>query len=106
LQDVDLVVLVDGGSASASEILAGALQHYDRAEIVGEATYGKGTAQDIIEYSDGSSLHITIYKWILPDGRWLNPDDVIEPDKEVELTEEDFVDGEDPQMEEAVEVLE
>lgn len=105
LQDVELVVLVDGGSASASEILAGALQHYDRAEIIGEDTYGKGTAQDIIEYTDGSSLHITIYKWILPDGRWLNPDDVIEPDTEVEFTEDNFVEGEDPQMDEALESL-
>lgn len=102
---IPLVVLVDDGSASASEILAGALKQYDRAYIIGENTYGKGTAQQIIDYPDGSSLHITTVKWLLPDGSWINPDNVIIPDKEVALSDEDFQEGKDPQFEAALEYL-
>lgn len=105
LLDIPLVVLVDEGSASASEILAGALQYYDRAYIIGENTFGKGTAQEILSYSGGSSLHITTLNWVLPDGRVLSEEDVIEPDKVVELDEEDFVQGEDPQLDEAYKYL-
>ncbi|MDD3661711.1 MAG: S41 family peptidase [Candidatus Dojkabacteria bacterium] len=105
LLDIPLVVLVDGGSASASEILAGALQFHNRAQIIGERTYGKGTAQQVVDYPDGSSLHITTLKWVLPDGQWLNPENVIEPDAEVELTDEDFRNGLDPQMESARQYL-
>lgn len=103
--DIPMVVLVDGGSASASEILAGALQFYGRAYIIGESTYGKGTAQEIVEYSDGSSLHITTLKWVLPDGKALCKERVIQPDKVVEYSEEAFENGDDPQMEEAIEYL-
>lgn len=103
--DVPIVVLVDGGSASASEILAGALQFYGRAYIIGESTYGKGTAQEIVEYSGGSSLHITTLKWVLPDGKALCKDRVIQPDKVVEYSSEAFENGDDPQMEEAIEYL-
>lgn len=105
LLDIPLVVLVDEGSASASEILAGALQYYDRAYIIGENTFGKGTAQEIINYSNGSSLHITTLNWVIPDGRVLSEDEVIEPDKVVELDEEDFVQGTDPQLDEAYKYL-
>ncbi|MBN2100272.1 S41 family peptidase [Candidatus Dojkabacteria bacterium] len=104
-QGIPLVVLVDGGSASASEILSGALQYYDRAYIIGEETYGKGTAQEIIEYSDGSSLHITTLKWVLPDGEAISKEHVIKPDKVVELSDEDFENGYDPQLEAALEYL-
>jgi carboxyl-terminal processing protease len=105
LVGIDLVVLVDVGSASASEILAGALQYYDLATIVGESTYGKGTAQKVEDFTDGSSLHVTIYKWLLPNGVWINPDNPIEPDYKVELTDEDFKEGEDPQLDKALELL-
>lgn len=105
LLDVDLVVLVNNGSASASEILSGALQVNERADVVGEASYGKGTAQSIVEYPDGSSLHITILKWLLPDGTWLNRDNVIEPDKVVEFSEDEFRAGEDPQLDTAKQML-
>jgi len=101
--DIPVVILVNSGSASASEIFAGALQLNDRAVIIGQSTYGKGTAQSVIPYTDGSSLHITILKWLLPNGEWLNPDNPISPDIEVENTEESFLAGEDPQMDEAVE---
>jgi len=63
-----LVVLVNGGSASASEILAGALKEYKRAQLVGEKTFGKGTVQQSEDFSDGSGLHVTIAKWLLPNG--------------------------------------
>ncbi|MDD3474478.1 MAG: S41 family peptidase [Candidatus Dojkabacteria bacterium] len=103
--DMEVVVLVDSGSASASEILAGALQINGFAKIVGENTYGKGTAQAIEEFLDGSSLHVTVYKWLLPDGTWINTDNPITPDYEVELTTEDFIAGEDPQLDKAIELL-
>ena len=105
LLDVPLVVLVNGSSASASEILAGALQHHDRAIIIGENTYGKGTAQEIVDYTNGSSLHITTLKWVLPDGRGLDKENVIEPEQIVELTDDDFKDGLDPQIDAAREYL-
>lgn len=103
--DVNLIVLIDEGSASASEILAGALQYYDRGYIIGENTFGKGTAQEILDYVGGSSLHITTLNWVLPDGRILSKEEVIEPDKKVEYNDEDFIDGEDPQMDAAYEYL-
>jgi carboxyl-terminal processing protease len=105
LSDIQLVVLVDAGSASASEILAGALKYHGVAQVVGESTYGKGTAQAIEDFSDGSSLHITIYKWLLPDETWINRDNPITPDYEVEFTNEDFTEGNDPQLEKAIELL-
>ncbi len=105
LLDVDVVVLVNEGSASSSEILAGALQKANRARVIGVETYGKGTAQRMVDLYDGSTLHITIVKWLLPDGTWINPENVIIPDIEVELTQEDFEEGLDPQLEKALEVL-
>lgn len=105
LQDIPVVILVNGGSASASEILAGALQKNDRAVVVGEESFGKGTAQDVVEFNDGSSLHVTILKWLLPDGTWINQDNKIVPDKSVELTDDDFKNGIDPQMDKALELL-
>lgn len=105
LLDIPVVILVNEGSASASEILAGALQLNDRAVVVGVPTYGKGTAQEIVEFKDGSTLHITVMKWLLPDGSWLSRENNIVPDHEIELTEEDFKVGNDPQMQKAVEVI-
>lgn len=105
LTDMRIVVLVDGGSASASEILAGALKHHKVAKIVGESTYGKGTAQSIEGFSDGSSLHVTVYKWLLPDGTWINPENPITPEYKVEFSNEDFQAGRDPQLDKAIELL-
>ena len=105
LTDIELIVLVDSGSASASEILSGALQQADRAEVIGEKTYGKGTAQTVLDLSDGSTLHVTILKWLLPDGGWLNKDNSITPDLEVEYSNDDFKAGNDTQMLRAVEIL-
>lgn len=105
LQDIKVVVLVNEGSASASEILAGALSQNNRAEIVGVSTYGKGTAQSIVPLQDNASLHITVFKWLLPDGTWINKDNKIEPDHKVEISDEQFKAGQDPQLDKAVELV-
>jgi carboxyl-terminal processing protease len=101
LKDIELIVLVNEGSASASEIFAGAIQKNGRGKVLGENTFGKGTAQDVIDYPDGSSLHITVYKWLLPDGKWINPENPIKPDIKVVLDEKTFELGKDPQLDRA-----
>ncbi len=103
--DIPLVVLVNGNSASASEILSGALKHHKRAIIIGESTYGKGTAQSIVPLSKGASLHLTTLKWLLPDGSWINKDNTIKPDVEIKYSEEAFKEGKDNQLDKAVEEL-
>lgn len=86
LLDDKLVVLVNGGSASASEILAGALRDHNRAKLVGEKTFGKGTVQQPEDFPDGSGLHVTIAKWLLPSGKNIHKVGV-EPDVEVKYIE-------------------
>jgi carboxyl-terminal processing protease len=76
---IPLVVLINGGTASASEVLAAALSENDRAPLIGEQTYGKGSVQSVLSLSDGSSLHVTIARWLTPsrisiDGSGINPD--------------------------------
>lgn len=98
-----LVVLVNGGSASASEILAGALKEYGRAKLVGVKTFGKGTVQQPEDFSDGSGIHITVAKWLLPSGKNIHGDGV-EVDVEIENSLEIDSD-EDLQLNKAIEVL-
>lgn len=105
LLDIPIVVLVDEGSASASEILSGMLQQNKRAKVVGVNTYGKGTAQTIVSYSDGSSLHLTILKWLLPNGEWLNRENPIKPDVVQEYPDTEFKKGNDVQLNKALELL-
>lgn len=102
--DIPLVVLVNGGSASASEIVAGALQHHGRGALIGTTTYGKGSVQTVHTLSDGSSLRITIAKWILPGGRILDGDGLV-PDVAIDITPEQAAAAEDPQLDGAVEYL-
>jgi carboxyl-terminal processing protease len=102
--EVPLVVLVNRGSASASEIVAGAIKENSRGTVVGEQTFGKGTVQIPHPLSDGSELRVTIAEWLTPNRKQINGDGVI-PDIYVERTQEDFVEGRDPQLERALEFL-
>ena len=99
--DQPLVLLVNGGTASASEIVAGALQDYERATLIGESTFGKGSVQLIYELSDKSRLHVTVAKWFTPNGNEI--DGVgLTPDIEILYSEEDHASGRDPQLERAI----
>jgi carboxyl-terminal processing protease len=101
--DVDLVVLVDRGSASASEIVAGALQDRERGTIVGETTFGKGTVQQWIELQDNGALKLTIAKWLTPDKRWIHRVGIV-PDVVVAAPEEPDPEK-DPALDKAVETI-
>lgn len=104
LTELPLVVLINEGSASASEIVAGALRDHDRATIVGVKSFGKGTVQDVIDLPGGSSLRLTIARWKTPQGHDLGTEGVT-PDIEVTTTPEDYASGRDPQKEAAMEYL-
>lgn len=100
LGDLETVVLINGGSASASEIVAETLREYGKATIVGEKSYGKGTVQSLIGLNDGSQLKVTESRWFTPKGKNIDKTGV-EPDIEVELTADDFNEGRDPQLDKA-----
>lgn len=102
--EIPLVVLVDEGSASASEILAGAVQDTGRAILIGARTFGKGSVQIPDELSDGSVLSITTARWFTPNDRLIHGEGLL-PDIEVERTEEDIEADRDPQLDRAVEYL-
>lgn len=104
LRNYPTIVLVNGGSASASEILAGALKDYGLAKIVGEQTFGKGSVQSLETLSDGSILKVTIAKWFTPKGESIN-DSGITPDVVASSTPADFNAGRDPQLDAAVNIL-
>lgn len=99
--NIPLVVLVNGGSASASEILSGALRDNNRAKIVGETTFGKGTIQEPQQINGGAGLHITIARWLTPDGTWVN-EVGLKPDLEVKDNPDT---PEDEQLQEAIKQL-
>lgn len=96
-QDWEIVVLVDTGTASASEIVAGALRDGGRAILIGEKTYGKGSVQEVHELPDGSSLHVTVARWLTPDRNQIDQTG-LQPDVQLGLTEEDRSNGRDPQL--------
>lgn len=102
--DIKLVVLVNGGSASAAEIVAGAIKDYKRGTLVGEKTFGKGSVQEIENLSNGSRMRITVAHWYTPGGKNIGKEGIA-PDIEVGLTEADYNAGKDPQLDKALELL-
>jgi carboxyl-terminal processing protease len=104
LKGMKTIVLVDAGSASASEIVAGALQDHKAATLVGEKTYGKGSVQTFVDLRMGAKLKVTVAKWYTPNGKNITREG-ISPDKKVAFTREDAGAGRDPQLDEAMKLL-
>jgi len=104
LSGIKTVVLVDGDSASASEIVAGALQDHGKATLVGEKTFGKGTVQKIVELGAGTKLKVTVARWYTPKGKNITKEG-IKPDVSATITKDDINAGRDPQLEAAVKAL-
>lgn len=102
--EIPMAILINGGTASAAEIVAGALQDHKRATIIGTVSFGKGTVQEIIDLPNGAALRVTTAKWLTPSGHDLS-ETGITPDQEVERTLEQYRAGEDPQYDAAVTVL-
>ena len=102
--DMPLAVLIDGGSASGSEVLAGALQDHGRATLIGTKTYGKGSVNVLYQLSSGSALYVTTARWLTPYHHMIEGEGIT-PDIEVEITEEDYASGLDPQLQSAIEHL-
>jgi len=99
-----IVVLINQGSASASEILAGALRDNKGIKLIGEKSFGKGSVQEVLDLSDGSMLKITIAKWLTPNGDSIS-EAGLTPDIKIELTDKDFEEEKDPQLEKALEII-
>lgn len=101
---LSFVILVNEGSASASEILAGALQEYGIAKLIGSKTFGKGSVQELIQITPDTSLKLTIARWLTPNDRSIS-EQGLEPDIKVEMEKEDIEANRDPQMDKAIETL-
>lgn len=104
LKNLDLVVLINKGSASASEILAGALFDNNKTPLVGETTFGKGTVQILKSFDDGSTLRVTVSKWLLPKGTSINEEGV-KPTVLIKMDKIPENDKEDSQLQKAIEIL-
>lgn len=104
LAGIKTVVLINEGSASASEIVAGAMKDYQVAILIGKKTFGKGSVQDLEQFSDGSSLKLTVAHWLTPKGISIN-EKGINPDEEIEITEDDINQNRDPQLDRALEII-
>ena len=102
--EIPMVILINKGSASASEILAGALRDNRGILLIGEKSFGKGSVQELDKLSDNSYLKITIAKWLTPKGETI-ADKGLEPDIKVEITEEDYNQNRDPQLDKAIEII-
>ncbi len=102
--DLPIAVLVDGGSASGSEVLAGALQDRGRATLIGTETFGKGSVNVVRKLSDGSALVVTTARWLTPDHHMIEGVGLT-PDIEVNITIDDIASGRDPQLESAIQYL-
>ena len=103
-ENLKMVVLIDGGSASASEILAGALSEHSKAKLVGTKTFGKGSVQELLPITSDTSLKVTVARWLTPSGKSISKEGLM-PDYVVETTEADTTGDRDPQMEKAVQIL-
>jgi len=104
LSSYPVVILINGGSASASEILAAALQDNRNVKLIGEKSFGKGSVQELESLRDGSTLKVTVANWLTPK-RELITGKGLEPDIKVEMTEKDYNENKDPQLEKAIEVI-
>lgn len=102
--NLQVIILQDKGSASAAEIFAGALRHQIGAKLVGTNSFGKGSVQELVDITPGTSLKITVARWLAPDGNQI-PLTGIVPDVAVEFTEEDAESDRDPQLDKALELL-
>lgn len=103
-ENLKLAILIDGGSASASEILAGALREHGVATLVGAQSFGKGSVQELLEITKDTSLKVTIARWLTPNGNSIS-DGGLTPDVEVKFDEEEFKKGNDVQLNKAIEIL-
>ncbi|GAI06445.1 unnamed protein product, partial [marine sediment metagenome] len=98
------VVLINEGSASGAEILAGALRDNRQVQLIGKKSFGKGSVQEQVFLSDNSSMKITIANWLTPNG--ISIDEAgLTPDVEIEMTDEDWEEDSDPQLEKAIEII-
>jgi len=104
LEKYPVVVIINGGSASASEILAGALRDNRQVKIVGAQSFGKGSVQELVPLAEGASLKVTIAKWLTPNGEQIS-EKGLAPDIEIELDPADEETAEDPQLEKAIEII-
>ena len=102
--DYKIVILINQGSASASEILAGALRDNRGILLIGEKSFGKGSVQELEKLKEGSSLKITVARWLTPKGQLIT-DVGLEPDIKVEMTEKDYEEEKDPQLDKAIEII-
>lgn len=103
-KNLPFVILINQGSASASEILAGALKEYNIAILVGEKTFGKGSVQELIDVTDTTSLKLTTARWLTPSGKSISENGLV-PDVEIKISKEDQEANRDPQMKKAIEIL-
>jgi carboxyl-terminal processing protease len=104
VKDLPLVIIINQGTASASEIVAGALRDHRGIKLIGEKSFGKGTVQELQTLRDGSTLKITVAEWRMPKGGLIEKNG-LKPDFEVKLTEKDLETKKDSQLEKAIEVL-
>jgi len=103
-ENLKFVILIDSGSASASEILAGALQDYKKALLVGEKSFGKGSVQEVLDVTSDTILKITVAKWLTPNGNSIS-EKGLTPDYTVSFTKKDIENKTDPQFNKAIELL-